>query len=568
MLRCLWGIVCCVVLLVPAASIHAQPPALQTSQALANIPELQVPVSADCVGVPLSKAFAVISKNTPIALTVNDPYIRNQRVTLHISNRPLYEVMGQIVAVFSHDAKVTPQFHFVLSAPERGTKRPTYALRHTKSAEIAEQEALSQSYREALQTLKDMRDLVAMPVKKRVNYSTHLDPKAVAAIDFSIDAYALQSLSDEQLTSLLNGATISIPSAPLRPVFQRLYTTAMDSRRREGAVVETPPFEMTKEPTFALQINSDFFENSPDGPAPFMISMIPGETTERIKGGTWLNKPLSDDDLILLPEPDNDKSPVLDVSPLLHGEKVTEEQRGDLSFVLLALAKTANINLYQEHFIKSSQHTFAPANEKGTLPQIMNALCRTWQCNVRRSGSNYLLWNQSWAKDRQADISEFWISRWQRFAAPDAPVALSDILPFAKELNWPQFKTTLPVALPYMAEKVSEIGFRHYLCLKITAYLSQEERATALTTDGLAFSALSANVRSNILDVLQEGRGGFGPMVRINSGIPYRPTLWDTQIQQSRLRLLPPQFLQDTILGFNSHFVSFTLEDGTVLWKP
>ena len=179
-----------------------------------------------------------------------------------------------------------------------------------------------------------------------------------------------------------------------------------------------------------------------------------------------------------------------------------ESQRADLAFVLSAFARTTKVNLYQEHFpqYRRARGGGSLPTLKGTLPQLINAICLTWGYRVEKMGKDYLFWSRDWAMDRQADISEKNLDRWQRRFPGEAAGGPDALTQAALEFTWPQMKYTLGAAIPEVGAKTDHWAKRTYASHRVVGLMSLQERQAALEESGIPISRLSARARTELLN--------------------------------------------------------------------
>ena len=151
-----------------------------------------------------------------------------------------------------------------------------------------------------------------------------------------------------------------------------------------------------------------------------------------------------------LPESKEEIGPIIDLTPLLTGEAITPEQRGDIGFTLQALAKTAKVDVYEEAFFKTAywgSRSGGLRRLKGTLPQLLNAICIEWGYQFKRAGDDYVLWSNTWAFDRAWDIPEPLLAKWRTRGEKQNGYTLDDRIEMASLLTWPQICLTLSMAI-------------------------------------------------------------------------------------------------------------------------
>ncbi len=546
----------------PPGALAPQPQATEPAAALPTVaasplrrdPALAGRVSLEATARPLRDVLRDLSANLPLDLTARSG-IGEHRVTLHVSAQPLYQVMERLAGLLSHSpAAAPPRGYAWEKTGGTGKERPGYQMWRDAAAVADEKAALDAPRREALQQMRDMRNLARLPRKERAGYHSNFSPAVYDTFDLHPHFQALKNLSDAQIESLLSGAEITISAAPLKDALSaQWYSLWKNSGQPEGTPI--PPFVLSAATATLRMRREDDDGEMPNRSHIYGLGLIgvPGTT-----GYIWLNgySPGNPNEGLLPEAADPTKTPLIDLAPLLSADTVTNDQRGDAGFMLQVLAKAAKINLYQEHFYKP-QAAFGNRSQgitllKGTLPQLVNAICREWGYRVEKTGENeYVFWSRTWAQDRANDVSERLLTRWRvRLKQHGGTFTLDDRAEMASQLTWPQAKLTLRLALPEAGEWQAR---REYLSLRLLRRLSPAERAAAATPNGFPLAALSAATQAALIRELD-----FSRYARLFNNGAAGPTA--AEISRARLTWQPPT--PSTAIALN-----VTGEDGATLWS-
>lgn len=481
----------------PAAVVPSTP-ASQQSHVVASDPALQNNVTIDVVGRTIEDVLAQLSQTASVKLNATRT-IADQRITLHITDKPLHEVMERLTGLLSHAPTSPRGYHWEKLNRPTG-ERPAYRLWRDAQSRIEERAALDQPWQDALQHLKDSRNLARLPGEERSSYKSSFPPASYAKVDLNPLCQALKNLSDAQLEALMRGTDIYIPTAPLKEALAAQYKALWERFKPDDPM---PAFALRSDTMTLRVVRHDDGGERPNQSHIFGLAMGQGKVTGLINGYTHLNGYEETWGEGLLPEKDDPKAPVFDLAPLLAAKEVTPEQRGDIGFTLAALAKTAKISLYQEHFFKTNH--FGRRSEgiqklKGTLPQLINAICREWGYQVEKVGEDYFFWSRTWAQDRAADVPERALDRWRkRSEKQQGNLTPENRMEIASSFTWPQVKLTLNLALP---ESGPWDMLREYRALRFLRQLSHQERTAAASEQGLAVAALSSAAQGTLLTEL------------------------------------------------------------------
>ena len=451
----------------------------------------KIVVTADAVSLPLADALRQISSGLPIELSASRD-IADQRVTLCAKEQALEPFMAGVAETLSHTSKNATGY--IWEAGPSAAGKSSYRLKRTSAGRIAERQGLEKPRQEALQGLYDLRNAAhrAEVAAQKTNPTEH--EKLV--IEYGKDRYvqAFKALNDSQIKRLLNGEVLSVPTTPFQdanlpsPIVIRVFNAA----------------EKEHDPT-----KSDWF----------------GVCLANFTPTAWrgLNSARGREKTGYLPEtPDADKetAPVYDLNPLLSAPGVTDEQRTDLGFVVHTLSQVTGIPVYEEHFIRQVGLFYPDVKgltlRKGTMPQLVNAICKHWEYQVEQAPSGDLLfWSRHWAQDKQSDISERTLAPWRSVLQKQGRFTETDYTDMAQKLSFAQVRVTLPYAFgvgehaPWMKDSAqtdtdwdrftNTWGVYQYKGRRLTAALTPGEQQAAQSPDGIAFGDLSMGTQRKIL---------------------------------------------------------------------
>jgi len=373
-----------------------------------------------------------------------------------------------------------------------------------------------------------LRDLAGMTAEARDKFSPkHIPAAAKRGLDGALPVRSLAGLSDSRIGSLLRGDPVEISAAPLRDALASELASlrsrhAPDSPQRgsypdassiTGLTLRVTPLDPALvKPASGAAYTLGVTARGADGstiPMEGLILNWDGYSEGRGEG--------------LLPEsPPRPDEPVYDLSPLLAEGKATPEERCDLGFVLAALAKTAGARVYQEHFLKYGSSQYRMPILRGTVPQLLNAACRTWGYRVEPAGGgSFLLWPRSWAFDRDADIPEHELSPWRRrFQSREAATALDD-MDAATAFTLPQLQATLSIAIEPM-RSLERWAAGNHLSARVVAAMTPQQREAAVSaatprgnSRGVPLSRLAPGSLAALRSVLEQGENGLRPDDRV-----------------------------------------------------
>ncbi len=534
-----------------SAPVKSVPPAKPTL--LRDDPLLQEKVTLEATDRPLGDVLKDVSLTLKMDLTASSQ-IADQRVTLRLTDQPVYLLMNRLPQLLSH-APGKPRGYYWerLDRPAKG--RPAFNLwRDLRSVQDEEYE-WDYPRREVARMLRDMRDLCWMTPKERRNY--HGDypyvplPDTIKEQPFGQNemalAKALKPLTDEQLDALMDGKKIALDS--------RLFTAEI------AAAKQTQRDEMKHRQEIAkLTNNPDPYPNGIPEPPDIVptISVKAEDDDGRVMSHAFLHGIYLDGIEGVAPEldpydtfqnPDPNRvarsmfaphlakalSPVVDLTPLLQDKSVTPEQRGSVGFTLQALAKAAHMTLYQEAFLKPSANTGFRSSGittlKAPLSDLILEICEEWNYQALKVGDDYYFWSRTWALDRAADIPKRLISKWQERYRKQGMVSLDDHIEIASAITWPQ-TFTLSQVLPEGCPR----DFHSYTMLRLLGLLSPAEREAASSGVGIALAGLSPEAQQTLAD-------GFR---RDLAKVP------GNQLEQAVLRLeSPPPGMREGMVGAN-----------------
>ncbi len=442
-----------------AASLPAATPPAKTVPApvklLKDDPRLQGPVTLDVVEEPLGNVLSSLNPTLKLDLSA-ERMIADQRVTLHVVAEPLYVVMGELVALLSHDPAHPHGYHWGPLDLPAGSRTDYQLWRDTNS--VAEEQAILDAPRRRLVGM--LRDMWT-------------GAQDIAPADNDLYGEALRSLTSDQIDALADGEAI-----PLNP---SLFT---DQENRFRPTLQVVPADQDSDMEF------------PDRAGQFDLTLFGPD------GGSLTfdtNSTPADPDPKPMPLPP-DTGPRVDLAPYLTGPGVTPQQQEDLGFTLQALGKAAHLNIYQEGFLRTSADRCSllshPNTLQGSVPRLVAQICTLWNYRAVPIPGGYLFWSRTWAQDRARDVPERLITPWRKRLAENGTFSLYDRAEIDADLTWPQVSLTLDQTLPEAADQDS---YGTYRLLNLFGSLTTDEQAQALSPDGLPVSALSAHAQETIM---------------------------------------------------------------------
>lgn len=191
----------------PAQGIAPARPAL-----LRDDPLLQEKVTLEATDRPLGEVLALLSPRLKVDLTAS-PGIADQRVTLRLTDQPVYLLLNRLPALLGHATDRPHGYYWEkLGRPAGG--RPAFNLwRDLRSVQDEEYER-HYPRREAAVLLRDLRNMARMTDKERAAYKSDyryfLNPQDASEAALG---KALKGLTDDQLDGLLDGREITLDPA-------------------------------------------------------------------------------------------------------------------------------------------------------------------------------------------------------------------------------------------------------------------------------------------------------------------------------------------------------------------
>lgn len=433
----------------------------RTTVRLIDEPALKAIVSVEATNLPLSEALASIAKQAKVDMSAEAP-VGRQRVTLHLTGQELSHVMARIPGLLSH-APETPTGYYWEKLERPAGRRTAYRLWRNSRSKRDEEEELDYPRKKCALMFREFRDMIRMSPEQRKAYKGEFsaNPPGDAVMAPFRDAVA--GMTDADVDTLIE--TGSVPVAPGRCLAetaqfnQQWHLNAVQSHEvaHANGTRDPYPFGVPETPPTAPKIRFSVYDSAgqkPEHGAEYGLSldgMHTGWGPPSATGGMTLGfNPYHYPMEASLDIAADEHRPVFDLAPLLADAKVTSEQRGDLGFTLQALAKTARINLYQEAFYKggySGARSQGIRLLKGTLPQLLDAICREWSYRVKKVNDDYFLWSRTWARDRAFDIPETVLAGWRARDAKQGGFTLNDKFDIVSPLTWPQIRLTLNLAI-------------------------------------------------------------------------------------------------------------------------
>lgn len=493
---------------------EVSPPKLPTGSETA----LAVRVSLSAVDVPLTDILQTLTTSSGVALQTPS-YVGTQRMTICVKDKPLYEVAGRIVETLSHQVN-GDTFYFWEAANQDGRKG--FILRPTASATREYRSNLLLPRQEAIQILKDYRAIAQLSPNERLGYKSSLSPLFYQNVDSNLQAQALKALTDAQFASLLKAGHTSLNADKIKSVLSADYALAQTRPYFNYSYVKVPdgPYQP---PVSRIQLRLSSV-NEPgvqtddlliDDPVlseiytfqmigifqPSYSSYLNGYRQEQRKSG-------------LLPDTGVEQT-IYDLTRPMN--KANLQQSNDLGYVLNALSQVTGASVYEEHFLRTAYFgfgqmganapTITPLLLKGTLPQIVNSICRRWQFQVSQTATgDIVFWSRRWSRDKQADINEKTLEPWRRKLEEKGHFTENDYMDMVQKLSYAQIRITLPYAFNFGDEETIQSFLqtwnrRAYLMRRVNASLSPAEREAALSPEGVVLAEVAA--RQNILNELR-----------------------------------------------------------------
>ena len=477
--------------------VPAAPPAAVKPMLLRDNPLLQEKITLEATDRPLSDCLAELSSKLKVELSATSQ-VADQRVTLRIANQPLYLLMERLPALLSH-APPRPRGYYWEKLERPVGSRPVFNLWRDLRSVQEEEYLRGYPRREAGVLLRDLRNLSRLTPKERLQYKgdyPYLRFPGISPTEDGPEGKALKGLTDEQLEALLSGEKI-----PLDPALFANEISAYKKRQRDdqtrvyavalsqGLAVPEPPDVL---PALSLSLLDENGE-SPNQTAKYELR-LQGITAAGTVLDVYDTNQSRDPSRTMMPILPTAKvgSPQIDLTPLLEDKTVTRSQREDVGFNLQALAKAAHLDIYQEDFFSRGAtwgyDTPGLTNLKGTLPQLIAAICAEWNYHAEKIGDDYVFWSRTWALDRETDVPERFVAKWRSKIQKQGALTLEDNAEIAASLTWPQVKFTLKTALPDCGRWDS---LKAYKTLRLIGLLQPAEREAAFSADGLALSSLS-----------------------------------------------------------------------------
>lgn len=473
------------------------------AQALYGDPNLQETVNVETTDRPLSDVLSGLSPKLKVDL-ITSSQVADQRVTLHVTDQPLHHVMWRLVGLLSHNPADPHGYHWerLERAPGR---RPGYRLWRDNSSIAAEQDELDYPRREMVLFLRDIRNLSRLSPEKQKKYEGELPLGWFTTPEDQPYRDAFRGLSDADIDTLARGEHLpldrSVFAASIDHYNQKWHDNLVQQRQTEIAEGQADPYpdgvpEAPPYPPEMYVSTADYGGSSPERAHLYGIHLQGVQ-----EGYSVLDPYVTRRRPLLLPWLSTDKTPVVDLTPLLKDKSVTDKQRVDVGFTLQSLAKAAHINVYQEQFFRPNPME-PPVSEhgldvmKGPLPRIIASICYQWDYQVANVGGDYIFWSRQWAQDRANDVPERLIEDWRSRFKKKGRFTLDDRAEMAVALTWPQIKITLNKLLPEsgpwsMQNDVS--------ALRVIGRLSAEERNVATSEKGLALTDLSLWQQQEVL---------------------------------------------------------------------
>jgi len=538
-----------------SAPVKNVPPAKPTL--LRGDPLLQQKVTLEATDRPLGDVLKDLSLTLKVDLTASSQ-IADQRVTLRLTDQPVYLLMNRLPQLLSH-APGKPRGYYWERLARPAKARPAFNLwRDLRSVQDEEHER-DYPRREAARMLRDMRDVIPLNFQERQKFKSDYPPArypsgppgTVSPLEL-----ALQGLSDAQIEALVDGQRMPLDPARFAGAVADGKKQQRDQWKRDQEVAALDgrpdpfPHGFPEQPDVPLVLSVRRADEDDDTfkPTQYRTRM---EGVEEGAGVIDVYDTNTDRDPNMVPLlAAGLKEPVFDLTPLPRDKSVTPAQRGDVGFALQALAKAAHVNVYQEDFFKegatAKYDTPGPTPLKGTLPQLIAAVCREWNLHAEKAGDDYLLWSRTWALDRAADIPDRLLAPWRARFQKQGGLTLADDVEIASALTWPQVNLTLNLVLPASGPWDQK---KEYNALRLIGLLSSAECSAASSADGLPLAGLSPTGQNALMTCFPQ------EILRVPSDL----------LNQAVLRVeTPPEGMADRVVGVKVRANGETLF-GTIL---
>lgn len=493
---------------------------------LRDDPLLQEKFSVEVTDRPLGDVLKELSPRLKVDLTASSQ-VADQRVTLHLTDQPVYLLMNRLPALLSH-APDRPRGYYWENLGHPAGGRPAFNLwRDLRSVQDEERE-LDYPRREAARMLHDLRNMAQMPAPERAKYRGDYPDQLDDYSDGLPFVKAMRGLTDDQLDALVAGQSL-----PLDPA---VFADEIAAQQRESADTQKFLAGILAERKEALAAGQP--DPHPNMRLPYeappavpMLRLTPSNLDEdigwsgmsllSIEGVSHISalvldayNTTSDPALYRAPpvfkpaHPQDDQGPVVDLTPLLAARVATPTQRADVGFTLQALAQAAHLNIYQEDFLRkslmdSSPDPNAPAPApvglktlRGTVPALIAAICVHWDYRWQRVGGDYLFWSRTWALDRASDVPERLIAPWRRRLKAQGVFTLDDRSGIASLFPLHLIRLTLDQALP----EAGPWPLASYHLLRLLGRLPAADREAAVSGAGLSLGSASPQGREAIAD--------------------------------------------------------------------
>ena len=502
-----------IIIPISAHCFAAAPIQTAAPEQLKDNQELRVKVSIEATNIPLSDVLTNMSKAANVNVSA-EAAIGRQRVTLRANATPLYTVMARLRGLLSH-RPAAPRGYYWEKLGGQGGKPVNYRLWRDAWSKRDEQDELNFPHRKSIQLLTELRNLARAPEGARKKYRGDVPSHLIADGDIKDFRDGLANLSDTDFDSLIATGTapldIGLFSAQIAAYNQNWRDSQTLYRQQSVAGGSGDPFpngvpdSPNTPPSIAFRVD-DYDGLHPERASLYGIylngiqlpNLSPGSGMHIFfdpyqEGGQYRTK--------WLDEGISSSEPVIDLTPLLRGPAVSPKQRGDLAFTLQTLAKVAHISLFEESFYKGSRSgalSMGLQTLKGTVPQLLNAICMEWGYRATKIGEDYYLWSVTWAYDRSIDIPEQFLTQLRSRDAKQGGLTVFDRAELAYKLSWPQLCLTLNIAFDAAGRWTSPREVENY---RIVSRLSVAEQRQ-LERGGLRLDRMERTQRETLITTL------------------------------------------------------------------
>jgi hypothetical protein len=445
--------------------------------------ELQALVSLDVSFMPLHDVLVGISRQYKVNIQA-ERELGDYRVSLHAKNQPVNRIMGRLQDLFGHGT--LPNRSYEWSRIDEGAKQPVYYLRRNRRA-IEEEEALLDVPRQTcLRWLKELQSYLRLSKEEQAKFQAEC-PCLQASIrngeglldgDIRPLGEAFAALTDGQVETLMQQGSIDLPNLAFSPEAQGALQKIPD-----------PPAGTPTRSSSSGQASSGAVlrlerEGESDTSGVYFLSVNPHNNTYCTRSFIFDTQRqltgLLDTEEMQLP-PKEKQGPVMDL--LAHRQSQTSGNSSSLSLetALRLLAEEAGIDIYAEVF---PRWPIQVDQTKGTPEQLLTLICAKAGYRWRKVGRDFLVYSRSWAQDRQANVPQPLLDRWQASYAKNGRHVFLDLLEMAR-LKDEQIRNLI-----HWIDIQAPLSSRNLGCLRLVGKLAPNEVRFAYDSLGVNLVSL------------------------------------------------------------------------------